>query len=177
MNVIEPQAGHQHTGLQLVLDYIVKGSGEGSKNCKQFTEVCIFVSLVWSLNNEIDTRQASWRRRRAEKHHFLTVGAHVFHHQQRTLWAPALLLTMSNTLLSVTLSRNDTRTPVDVSISLCHFGSDSFSLDSYSVDGTTSLIHQSWRRCEERREEDREERCSGWRWEQTCQTYRVSFSD
>lgn len=41
---------------------------------------------------------------------------------------------------------------MDVSISLCHFGTDSFSLDSYSVDGTTFLIHQSSRR---REKEDR----------------------
>lgn len=44
---------------------------------------------------------------------------------------------------------------MDVSISLCHFGSDSFSLDSYSVDGTTFLIHQSSRRREERTAEER----------------------
>ncbi len=36
MNVIGPQACHQHTGLQLFLDYIVKGSEDASKNCKRF---------------------------------------------------------------------------------------------------------------------------------------------
>lgn len=44
---------------------------------------------------------------------------------------------------------------MDVSISLCHFGSDSFSLDSYSVDGTTFLIHQTPGRRGERTVEER----------------------
>lgn len=46
MNVIGPQACHQHTGLQLFLDYIVKGSEEGSNNCMQFNWRVFGVSVV-----------------------------------------------------------------------------------------------------------------------------------
>lgn len=49
MNVIGPQACHQHLGLQLFLDYIVKGSEKGSKNCKQFTGGCLEVSVYMDL--------------------------------------------------------------------------------------------------------------------------------
>lgn len=45
MNVIGPQAYHQYIGLQLFLDYIVKGSKEGSKNCLQFTGGCLEVNV------------------------------------------------------------------------------------------------------------------------------------
>lgn len=45
MNVIGLKACHQHTGLQLFLGYIVKGSEEGFKHCKQFTGGCLEVSV------------------------------------------------------------------------------------------------------------------------------------
>lgn len=186
MNVIGPQACHKHIGLRLFLDYIVKGSKEISKNCLQFTagclevdvymdkySICILLFILW----EPGTMKSHPSLQ--EKNHSLTVECLFFFcHQQRTLWAPTLLLTPSNSLLSVTLSCNDTSTPTDVSISLCHFASDSSSLDSCSVDGSTF----SWKN--ERRGKNgegkkswRKTKCGGWHWEQTCQTHKVSFSD
>lgn len=51
MNVIGPQACHQHIGLQLFLDYIVKGSEEGSKNCMQFTGGCSKRRCAWTTSS------------------------------------------------------------------------------------------------------------------------------
>lgn len=49
VNVIGPQACHQHISLQLFLDYIVKGTVEGSKNCLQFTGGFLEVSVSTDL--------------------------------------------------------------------------------------------------------------------------------
>lgn len=45
MNVSGLQACHWHTRHQLFLDYIVRGSKEGFKHWKQFTEGCLEVSV------------------------------------------------------------------------------------------------------------------------------------
>ena len=187
MNVIGPRACHQHTGLQLFLDYILKGREKGSKNCMQSAEGRFRVKHIYSIyptyrlvyirslsSIKFGVSQATLRKAQGTKASLLNRRSTCFFAtNRRRVWALESYL-----LWSVTLSCNDTCTGcLSLSVSLrfsellCRFlfcGWNHFS--------DPSIPRRRLERTRGEKKTTRRTSCGGGR-EWTCQTCGLSLPD